>query len=236
MRRGLLGLLAVALVCGIGPARADSTLGSTTGVSGVLYDDCLDYPYQWSVDVPGTGTYRALHTQLVAPGGAIADTGYVVPDANVSSGTSTFFLCTQTDPYGSYTIRSQVEWGSDPEHIGAPVSLADSQFTLRKPRTRTSLSVSTRRPAYGQVVKYRVRATDERPTGYFGTPAAWVVVQRKVDGHWVRLKGGRAMTHATGYITVRLPYLQHHKAMRVRALTQPTSRYARSASPVVRIW
>jgi hypothetical protein len=77
---------------------------------------------------------------------------------------------------------------------------------------------------------------DERPTGYYGTSAAWVVVQRKVDGHWVRLNGGRAMTHITGYVTVRVPYLHHHRKMLVRAVTQPTSRYARSVSAVTRIW
>ena len=107
---------------------------------------------------------------------------------------------------------------------------------MRKPRTRTTLAVSTHRPAYGQVVRYRIRALDERPAGYFGTSAAWVHLQKRVDGHWVRMKGSRAMTHVTGYITVRLRYLQHHHRMRVRAVTEPTSRYARSTSPVVRLW
>ena len=237
MRRSLLAVVVLALAVAAAPARAGTTYGSTAGVNGVLYDDCLDYPYHWAVDVPGDGSYRAVRTQLVAPGGAVADTDYVVPNANVDSGTSTFFLCTQTDPYGTYTIRATVEWAdtvdTDPKNASP---LADSFFTMREPATRTSLSVSTRHPAFGQRVAYRVRAMDERPDGYGGTSAAWVVVQHRVDGHWVRLKGGRAMTHASGYVTMRIPYLHHHARMLVRAVTQPSSRYARSTSAVIRIW
>jgi hypothetical protein len=233
--RALVGAL-VLVLCGLAPAaHADSTYGSTTGVNGVRYDDCLAYPYHWSVTVPGGGSYRALRTSLIAPGGALADTGYVVPDANTSSGTSTFVLC-PTDPYGTYTIRATVEWGPDSSTINQQAQLDDSHFSMRKPFTRTSLSVSTRRPAYGQLVTYRIRAMDERPTGYFGTSATWVLLQQRVAGHWVRIKGSRAMTHITGYRKVRLRYLHHHKPMRIRAVTQATSKYARSTSPVIRIW
>lgn len=236
MKRSILGLLVLAVAFVAAPVHADPTHGSTSGVSGVLYDDCQDYPYHWSVDVPSDAGYRALRTQLVAPGGAIADTGYVVPDLNQQTGTDAFFLCTQTDPYGTYTIRASVEWAASVDSPKTTSQLDDSHFTMRKPATRTTLSVSTRHPAYGQRVAYRVRAMDERPTGYHGTSAAWVVVQRKVGGHWVRLKGGRAMTHITGYVKVRVPYLQHHRRMLVRAVTQPSSRYSRSTSAVIRIW
>lgn len=236
MRRGIVATVVLALACVAGPAAADSTHGSTTGVSGVLYDDCLAYPYHWSVSVPADAGYRALRTRLVAPGGSTVDTDYVPAGANQESGTSTFTLCQRVDPYGTYTIRASVEWGQSTESITGTSTLDDSHFRMRKPASRTTLSVSTLRPAFGQVVKYRVRATDERPAGYFGTPAAWVALQKRAHGHWVRIKGSRAMTHRTGYITVRVRYLGHREPMRVRAVTLASPRYARLTSTVTRIW
>jgi hypothetical protein len=236
MLRGIAGVVVLVLACVGSPAQADATYGTVTGVNGVLYDDCLHQPYHFTVDVPDDAGYRALTTALIGPNGAQVDTDYVPLDANESSGSSDFTLCRPTNPYGTYTIRAWVEWGPEDVPTGEPVRLDDSSFTMRKPRTRTTLSVSTHRPAYGQGVRYRIRALDERPTGYAGTSAAWVFLQKRVDGHWVRMKGGRAMTHATGYVSVRLHYRKHHQRMRVRAVTEPTSRYARSVSPVVRLW
>ena len=236
MKRVIVAIVVLALACVVAPAEADPTPGSTTGVNGVLYDDCLDYPYHWSVSVPDDSGYRALRTTLIAPGGKTVDTDYVPADANQETGTSTFTLCQRIDPYGGYTIRASVEWGPSVESITGSAQLDDSHFTMRKPATRTTLSASTLRPARGQVVRYRVRALDERPAGYFGTSAAWVALQKMQHGHWVRIRGSRAMTHRTGYITVRVKYLRHRAAMRIRAVTAPSPRYARSVSPALRLW
>jgi hypothetical protein len=201
-----------------------------------MYDDCRPYPYHWSIAVPEGAGYRALRTQVIGPDGRVADTGYVVADANAASGTSTFVLCQRTDPYGVYTIHATAEWGPGPETISSHAQLDDSRFTMRKPFTRTTLSVSTRRPSPGERVSYRIRALDERPTGYAGTSAAWVLLQKRVHGHWVRIEGSRAMTHPTGYVTVRLRYAGHRTPLRVRAVTQASPRWAGSVSPVVRLW
>lgn len=234
MRRGLLGLL-VLVLAGVGsPAHADATYGSVAGVNGVLYDDCRSYPYAYSVVKPGGAGYWALSTTLVGPDGREADTDYV-PEP--TSGTSAFgLLCTQTDRYGTYTIHARVEWGPDASNINSSSTFDDAYFTLRKPHSRTTLSVSTRRPAFGQVVGYRVTAYDERPAGFVRRAFAWVHLEKRLDGRWVRIRGGRAMTHNTGRVTVRLRYRAHHRPARVRAVTEPTSRYTRSVSPVVRLW
>jgi hypothetical protein len=107
---------------------------------------------------------------------------------------------------------------------------------MRRPHTRTALSVSTRRPAYGQVVACRIRVWDERPSGYYPTAFAWVVLQKRVDGHWVRVRGSRTLTHESGRVKVPLTYLRHHKRMKIRAVTQKSTRYARSTSDPVRLW
>jgi hypothetical protein len=243
MRRVILGALALALGgAGLGgaglaaPATAATASGSVTGVNGVLYDDCREYAYLYRVDVPDGAGYRALRTRLVAPGGAVADTGYVVPDANHSSGTSTFLLCTPTDPYGTYRIEATVEWGPEGSPPTDSTPIPDAHFSMRKPMTRTSLSVSTHRPAPGQLVTYRIGVRDERPAGYVATAFAWVFLQKKVDGHWVRIKGSRTLTHATGKVRLRLRYRGHHQRMRVRAVTAEAPRFSRSVSSGVRIW
>jgi hypothetical protein len=166
-----------------------------------------------------------------------ADTDCIAPDANVASGTSTFVLCRPTDPYGTYTIRAWVEWGPDETHPDDfSARLDDAHFSMRRPHTRMALSVSTRRPAYGQVVACRIRVWDERPSGYHPTAFAWVVLQKRVDGHWVRVRGSRTLTHDDGRVKVPLKYLRHHKRMKIRAVAQESARWSRSTSDPVRFW
>jgi len=235
MKRAILGALAVVLAGLAVPAHAASTYGSVFGINGVLYDDCRDHPYGYAVHPPGDPGYWDLVVSLRGPDGHQAASEVVTQPA--PTGTSQLGpLCPPTDLYGRYTIRATLRWGADASSITSSSQLDDAHFTLRKPHTRTALAVSTRRPAYGELVAYRMRVWDERPTGYYPTAFAWVVLQRKVDGHWVRIKGSRTLTHSTGRVTLRLRYLHHHKRMKVRAVTQEAARYARSTSPPVRLW
>jgi hypothetical protein len=77
---------------------------------------------------------------------------------------------------------------------------------------------------------------DQRPSGYGANAFAWVHLEKKAHGHWVRVKGGRGMTHASGRLKLRVRYRYHHHRMLVRAVTEPTTRYAGSVSPTIRIW
>jgi hypothetical protein len=234
MRRGILGLLVLVLATVGAPARADATYGSVTGVSGVLYDDCLSYPYRYAVTPPAGARDWDVSVVLIGPDGKQADTDFV--STEVLSGTSWFVLCQPTNLFGRYTIRATFEW-LDADSAWQSSALADSSFTMRKPRSRTTLSASTRRPAYGQRVAFRSGAADENPSGYVPQAFAWVHLEKRRDGHWVRIRGSRAVTHASGYVKVRVRYLKHHhRTMRVRAVTEPTTRYARSVSPVIRLW
>jgi hypothetical protein len=246
VRRALLGVLAGVLLGGLvvgvpvvggpvhAPAQAASPYGAVTGVDGVLYDDCLSYPYRYDVTVPGSPGYWDLTTTLVGPDGRQTAGDYV---ARPTSGSSTFgLLCPPGDGYGRYTIHASVRWGDGEQSLGAPVTLDDAHFTLRKPRSRTALTASTRRPASGQVVRYRVTAYDERPAGYVRRAFAWVHLEQRRGGHWVRVKGARAMTHDTGRVVIWLRYRAHHQPMKLRAVTEGAPRYTRSASPTLRLW
>jgi len=220
------------------PARADVFHGSTTGINGVLYDDCLPYTFRWVLDAPDDAGYRDLSASLVEPDGGSSQTVIVYPDTNEAAGTAAFTLCTQVDPYGTYTIKATVEWGPDVEHPDqGSAALPDSHFTLRKPASRTSVTASTRRPAYGQRVAFRIRAFDENPSGFLPQEFTWVHLETRRDGRWVRIRGSRAVTHENGSVKVRVRYLKHHhRTMRVRAVTERTAKYTRSVSPVVRLW
>jgi hypothetical protein len=233
MVRGIVGVLALALACVAAPARADSTYGSVSGINGVLYDDCRDYPYRYAVAPPADAQDWDVDVTLYGPDGRLSDTDFISTLA--LSGTSTFFLCPPSDRYGGYTIRATFEW-LDADSQWQHAQLDDAHFSMRKPRTRTALSVSTRRPAYGQVVRYRIRVWDERPSGYHPTAFAWVVLQRKVDGHWVRIRGSRTLTHDNGRVKVPLKYLRHHRRMKIRAAAQESARWSRSTSDPVRLW
>ena len=238
MRRAL--TLVVALLVGgalVGaPAQATGSYGSVTGMNGVLYDDCLSYPFGYALSVPADAGYRDLEVRLYEPDGHYSQTATVYPDTNAATGTGSFLLCTQTDLYGRYTMRASVAWGSDSTSIGPRVALDDAQFTLRKPGSRTGMTASTRRPAEGQLVRYRVTAYDERAAGYRPRAFAWVHLEQRKGGHWVRLKGGRAMTHANGTVVIGLRHPGHHRTTKLRAVTEPTTRFTRSTSPVLRLW
>jgi len=235
VRRVLLGVLALVLATAAAPARADSTYGSVSGINGVLYDDCLSYPYAFSVGSAATSAgYWDLTAELVRPDGHVTATDYVAQPA--ATGTSTFGLLCPSDGYGTYTVRATLRWGPDQTTLTQSSRLDDAHFTLRKPRSRTTLTASTRRPVSGQVVRYRVTAYDERPSGFVRRAFAWVHLEKRAAGHWVRIKGARAMTHSNGAVRVRLRYLGHHRTLRLRAVTEPTSRFSRSASPTLRLW
>lgn len=234
MKTVVLGALALALALVGVPAQADSTYGSTSGVSGVLYDDCVAQPFHYAVNLPADTQTWTLSVDVRGPDGQVADSPHL-SDPEPMSGTSTVRLCPPTDLYGSYTIRAGLTW-VDVDSVSHSSVLDDSSFTMRKPRTRTSLAVSTRRPAYGQVVAYRIRVWDERPAGYLATAFAWVHLEKRVHGRWVRMKGTRTLTHASGQVKLRLRYRGHHQRMRIRSVAETAPRFSRSVSPLVRLW
>jgi hypothetical protein len=235
MKRLLVVVLALVLAALALSAPAQAVgRGSVTGIDGVLYDDCLDYDYRYQVLVPeGVETWY-LEVEARGPDGRVSDTDFV--DRPDPTGVSTFFLCSPpVDRYGTYTIHATFTWVYSSNATGSEV-FPDANFTLRKPFTRTRLSVSTRRPAFGQLVTYRIMALDERPAGYLPTAFTWVHLEKRRDGHWVRVRGSRALTHANGRVKVRIRYLHHHHRMRIRAITERTPKLRRSVSPVVRLW
>jgi hypothetical protein len=230
--RAALGALALVAAGAVVPVRAEPAYGSVTGVDGVLYDDCREHPYAYAVAPPAEAEDWDLQVQAYGPDGQLSDTDFV--HDGVLAGNGSFLLCPPADLYGRFTIRATLDWydGS----TWHPIALADASFSMRKPATRTGLSVSTRRPAYGTKVAYRFRVRDERPEGFAPTAFAWVVLQKRAHGRWVRVKDSRTLTHADGRVKLRLEYRRHRKPLRVRAVTQEGDRWAASVSAPVRLW
>jgi hypothetical protein len=132
MGRGFLGIVVLVAACIAGPAHGDATYGSTTGVNGVLFNDCLNHPYGYSLNVPADAQDWYLDTTLVGPGGQVASNDRVASEQ--TAGTSTFFVCTRPDGFGGYTIRSTFHWlPPEPEAAWQESTLDDSSFRLRAP-------------------------------------------------------------------------------------------------------
>lgn len=199
---------------------------SMTG--GVLYDDCGYYGFSYAAAIPaGYGPYWNMDLQLLGPDGNEAASAYVYGEA--SGGSDDFFLCESPNLAGTYSIRGTGE-ACDADYDCLPITAAPGTVTFRLPKTRTSLIAKPRRAAKGQVVRFIITSTDERPTGYFGTSYATVKLQAKRNGSWRNID--KAMTSDRGRVVVRTRYTGGRVA--VRAVTLGDSDRTGSTSRILK--
>ena len=199
---------------------------SMTG--GVLYDSCADHDFTYSAGLPsGYGPYWNMDVELVGPDGNVTATSYVYGESR--TGTDSLFLCDSPNLPGTYTIRGTGEMRG-PDYSDMPISAVPSTVTFRLPKTRTLLKATPKRPAKGQVVRFVITSTDERPAGYYGTNYADVRLQVKRNGSWRNLHS--TMTDDSGRVVVKGRYSGNRVA--VRALTSDDS--ARTGSTSRTIW
>jgi hypothetical protein len=169
---------------------------------GVLYDDCGDYGFTYSAGLPaGYGPYWNMDLQLIGPDGNEAASAYVYGEA--ATGSDTFFLCNSPNLAGTYTVRGVGET-CNRDYTCVPMSAAPSTVTFRLPKTRTSVTAKPKVPvARGQVVRFTIKSTDERPAGYFGTPYASVVLQARRGGTWRNVDSTSTNENGRAVITSR---------------------------------
>lgn len=232
--RGLIAVL-VGLTIGLGaltvgssPAYAAS--GSTSSTSGVLYPSCLNHSYRYSLSLPAGAVDWDLSVNLLAPDGTAEGSDYLYAGANPASGASSFLFC-GFEMAGRYTIQATGEW-YDNAYNAHPFAVPNSSFVMRHPRSRTQLRVSDRTPRRGQVVRFRIKVTDERPRGFFRTQYARVLLQHKVRVRWVTYRWSRTTTNNRGVVTLKARF--RGKPVKVRARTLPNG-YTSSYSRVIRL-
>lgn len=224
----------LALVVGLGlvamaptPTAVAATGGSVTGTNGVLYDGCHDWAFRYAVD-PSAHSW-SLDIEVFDPRGVSSTGAYLFDGANPSSGTATgddrFLIC-DYEPAGRYTIRATVEY-CDSDWSCHTESLPVSSFTMRKPYTRTGVSVSDRTATYGQLLTFKVVSRLEFPNGYFANRYQRVLLQKRTGSGWVTFSRLETGYYGTMRVRVRWP---HHRGLAVRAVTLTTPQYRGSFS------
>ncbi|MCR6033363.1 hypothetical protein GGQ22_18260 [Nocardioides sp. zg-579] len=221
-------LLAPAFVT-VAAVPAHAAGGSTKAGNGVTYQ-CYQHSYEYSVDLPEDTESWSMDVSVEGPDGleATSDFLYEVP----ASGRSSFQVCSFDMP-GTYTIRASVE-AYDSSWEETTFELAPSTFTLRKPRTKTTIKASTTRPRKGQVVRFTVVSKDERPRGYFAHAYADVVLQTFKAGRWVNVKGTKTYTGSTGRAVIKTRFAGSKVRMRARTLADDDTTGSQSAAVTLR--
>lgn len=230
----LAATLALSVMTTVGSSSAMAV--ATTSVSvgnGVLYEGCPTHSWRYQVEDDQATYDWAIFVTAYDPRGVEVSSGSVwadegAPPAGVASGDDGLQICS-SERAGRYTLTAEIHF------YGGPYSdrtLPSSTFTMRDPRSRTTLRASDTTASYNQPLRFRMTSFQEYPRGYFGEDYETVVLQRRTPSGWKRV--GRDSTDDRGVAVVRLRWT-HRAPVRLRAFTPRTSDHAGSFSRVVAI-
>ena len=235
-RRLVVGLLALATmaavttVAGSVPAYALGSVAITPPTDTVLYPDCYEYTYGYTISAP-TADWD-VDISITDPFGAQESSDFVY-DAEPSTGTEVLSLCGDgIDRPGTYTISATMTWydADFNKHIEPATSV---QFTLAKPATRTTLRVSDPRPAYDQKLRFKTKSTIQGRLGYSRLEYKKVRLEAYRRGAWRKID--TTTTDGDGIARFRYRWNTHRHRVKVRAVTLGTATWTRSASPRITI-
>ena len=227
-----LALAVVASLLALVPtAPAQAALSHVRGINGVLYDTCRYHQFRY--DVSGTAYDWDLEVDLYDSRGVAVDWAWLNstsdPASGKTRGSDGFHFCGWERP-GRYTMKATLTRYD--HNYNSTTERFTSSFTMRRPRTRTSLRVNDRTPRSGQVLRFRARSTAEYPKGYFAKDFARVVLQRKTGRGWKRVRAG--YTNRRGVAAFRVRW-RRGDSRRLRAVTKSDVPFAASRSRVVRL-
>jgi hypothetical protein len=223
----LTGMLLVAsLAATSSPASAATTDASVSAPNGVRYAGCHNYRYSYSIETGGYFTWDAV-VRFLGPSGQRVGTDYLYDGTDNASGKSTELIC-DDDPVGVYDIVLEVTFYDEDGNEVDTAESADS-FRLRKPRTRTSFTVTDRTPAYYQFLTFRIVSKIEGPRGYVPNRYEDVVVEARRAGGWKRIFGSRGTTNRRGVVSLRARW-ERRKPLAIRAATVRTKVFDKSVS------
>ena len=203
--------------------------GSTTvtGKDGVRYDSCRDYSYTYTIDT-SSAVYWDADVTLFDPEGSRTDSDFLYDGSDPASGRGSFFIC-DYEPAGKYKVTiAATLYDSNYNNKGRQT--ASDTFTLRKPRTKTSYTVSDTTPRRGQVVRVRITSKIERPAKYAPNRYEYVALEGRRNGKWTRIKGTKTFAGSEGVASLRVRKASSGR-ISVRAVTLRTSVFASSSSP-----
>lgn len=190
------------------PASTPQASGSLHATNDVLYPGCHHRAYRYDVDAPTDDWY--LSVTIEGPTGKVFATDH--PYAG--DGGSYLQLC-DYDPTGRYRLTAKGEW-YDAEGGAHPFAVDPTSFSVRRPKTRASISVS-----HGRVT---VTGRGEQRSTYTSLAGATIALQRRRGGGWA--------TVSTKHVDGRATFTPH--SGRYRAVV--TAQYhTRSVSRAVTV-
>lgn len=238
---------AVTLASPPAPASASPGSGALSSAGTALYLGCNSHAYSWSITMPdgvdgdpydpGAVDDWTLAVRVLGPTGVpvgqYADygngTGGWGPP-KVVTGSDAVLLCHNLHAAGRYTVEGAVTYW-DMEGHKRTFTLASTAFDVRAAATATDARATKRKTRKGVVVRVKAQVTDERATGYVGTPASPVALQRLRNGKWRTLAVGA--TDAAG--VARFKYTYPGGKVRLRVATPATASHLGSTSPTLKV-
>jgi hypothetical protein len=217
---GVLGLGGLAA-----PASADATTVSVSSAPGVLFPECTDHPFSYSVTPPETAIAWSIELVVQAPDGTSGGSLYI-SKGDPTTGVETETFCPSSSIPGTYGVTGTYKVVDDDPNSSFPKTtitpVAPFTFDLRLAYAKVDARASDKTPRIGQKVRVNVKVSDERPSGgFFATSGAEVKLQRLKGSAWVNVPGGRAYTSSNGRVQVRFRTKARGKT-RYRALADVT--------------
>lgn len=230
---GLSVVLGAAVLLGPVPAASAASAAVVSVSSGVLYDECRDHPYTFSFTVPAGTDSWTVEAVAVGPDGTTAATDLVLGSGASAAGTGALEFC-GTEQAGVYELRTAVVH-RDVETATEGSETSVASFTMRTPRSRSTLTVSDRTPRFNQRVRFVMKTQHERPSGYARTDGARVHLEVRVPGTpWLAVKGSRRTTDSRGRATVVYRW-DIRRSLWLRTVTETARGWTTSASRPVRV-
>ena len=172
MRRFLVAALLGAGLAVVAPASAQAA-GTMTTSDGVLFQSCVRHPVSYAVS-PGSDNWSLFLSSTRSDGSQGPFVSLSSALGAQPSGTTTLDFCGYGDTAGvyvpgSYTLTGTLSWvdGGGITHDDALPAVA---FTMAKPETRTTLTLSDRTPRPGQPIRFLVKVKVQSPSGWARVP------------------------------------------------------------------
>lgn len=235
-------LLGSAVAVGV-PASAQASSTLTTS-DGVLFQTCVRHPVSYAAS-PGSGNW-SLHLSATRSDGSPGP--FVSLSSNVGdqpAGSTTLDFCGYGGTAGvyvpgRYTLAGELSW-VDPGGFTHTEGLPSSVFTMGKPQTRTTLTLSDRTPKPGQPIRFHVLVKVQSPTGWMRVPDDALPLRLRVlargpgERKFSPLRGGAGVYDYGGTWSRKFRWLGTLPRAQFEAETRGNDLLARSTSKVVRL-
>jgi len=243
MRRFLVAALLGAGLAVVAPASAQAA-GTLTTPDGVLYQTCVRHPVSYAA-TPGSGNWSLFLSSTRSDGSPGPFVSLSSALGAQPSGSTTLDFCGYGGTAGvyvpgRYTLTGTLSWvdGGGVTHDDA---LPAAAFTMAKPQTRTTLTLSDRTPRPGQPIRFGVTVKVQSPTGWMRVPDDALPLRLRVlargpgEKRFTPLRGAAGVYDYGGTWSRKFRWLGTLPRAEFEAETRGNDLLAESTSRVVRL-